>query len=33
MLATALLFSLLARFYRGDTYLQESLAEALPGRD
>jgi POT family proton-dependent oligopeptide transporter len=33
MLATAVMFSLLARFYRGDTYLQESLAEAMPGRD
>ncbi len=33
MLVTAVLFSLLARFYRGDTYLQESLSEALPGRD
>jgi POT family proton-dependent oligopeptide transporter len=33
MLVTAVLFSLLARFYQGDTYLQESLAEAMPGRD
>jgi len=33
MAATAVLFSVLARFYRGDTYLQESLAVALPGRD
>ncbi len=33
MLATAVLFSQLARFYQGDTYLQEPLAEALPGRD
>jgi POT family proton-dependent oligopeptide transporter len=33
MAATAVLFSVLARFYRGDTYLQESLAAALPGRD
>jgi POT family proton-dependent oligopeptide transporter len=33
MLVTAVLFSLLAQFYRGETYLQESVAEALTGRD
>jgi POT family proton-dependent oligopeptide transporter len=33
MLGTALLFSLVARFYRGDTRLKAGLAEALPGRD
>jgi POT family proton-dependent oligopeptide transporter len=33
MLATAVLFTLLAQGYRGETCLQESVAEALPGRD
>jgi POT family proton-dependent oligopeptide transporter len=33
MLGTALVFSLVARFYRGDNFLQAGLAEALPGRD
>jgi POT family proton-dependent oligopeptide transporter len=33
MLVTALLFTLIAWLYRGDTYLQESLPEALAGRD
>jgi POT family proton-dependent oligopeptide transporter len=33
MLATALLFTLVVRFYRGDTCLQVSLSEAAPGRD
>jgi POT family proton-dependent oligopeptide transporter len=33
MLGTALVFTLVARFYRGDSFLQVSLAEALPGRD
>lgn len=33
MFVTAVMFSVLARYYRGDTYLQVSLAEALPGRD
>jgi len=33
MLVTAVLFMLVARFYKGDTYLQEELSEAMPGRD
>jgi POT family proton-dependent oligopeptide transporter len=33
MLITAVLFMLVARFYKGDTYLQEELSEAMPGRD
>jgi POT family proton-dependent oligopeptide transporter len=33
MLVTAVLFSLLAQYYRGETCLQESAAEALTGRD
>jgi POT family proton-dependent oligopeptide transporter len=33
MLVTAIVFVVVARFYRGDTILQEEVAEALPGRD
>ena len=33
MLVTALLFVLVARFYKGDTHLHEELPEAMPGRD
>lgn len=33
MLVTAVLFSLLAQLYRGETYLQESVADAVTGRD
>jgi POT family proton-dependent oligopeptide transporter len=33
MMATAVLFTLLAQRYRGKICLQESVAEALPGRD
>ena len=33
MLATAVMFMLVARFYRGDTYLQEEMPEAFAGRD
>jgi POT family proton-dependent oligopeptide transporter len=32
MLVTAALFMLVARYYKGDTYLHEELAEAMPGR-
>jgi POT family proton-dependent oligopeptide transporter len=32
MLVTSALFMLVARFYKGDTYLHEELAEAMPGR-
>ncbi|MDJ0806814.1 MAG: POT family MFS transporter [Gammaproteobacteria bacterium] len=33
MLFTAVLFTLVARFYRGQTYIHEELPEAMPGRD
>jgi POT family proton-dependent oligopeptide transporter len=33
MLVTACLFVLVARFYKGDIYLQEEMPEAVPGRD
>ncbi len=33
MLVTACLFTLVARFYRGDVYLHEEVAEAMPLRD
>ena len=33
MLATAVSFVLVARFYKGDTYLHEEQFEAMPGRD
>lgn len=33
MLLTALLFTIAARFYRGETYIHEEQPEALVGRD
>ncbi len=33
MLITALLFTVVTRYYRGETYIQEELPEALSGRD
>jgi POT family proton-dependent oligopeptide transporter len=33
MLVTAVLFTLIARFYRGETYIHEEIPEAIPGRD
>ena len=33
MLCTALLFTLVVRFYKGQTYIHEEIPEALPGRD
>ena len=33
MLVTAVLFTLVARFYKGQTYIHEEVPEALPGRD
>ena len=33
MLFTALLFTQVARFYKGKTYIHEELPEAMPGRD
>ncbi len=33
MLVTAVVFTQVARFYRGNTYLHEEVPEAIPGRD
>ncbi len=33
MFFTALLFTIVVRFYKGQTYIHEELPEALPGRD
>jgi POT family proton-dependent oligopeptide transporter len=33
MLVTAILFTQVARFYKGNTYLHEEIPEAKPGRD
>jgi POT family proton-dependent oligopeptide transporter len=33
MLVTAILFTQVARFYKGNTYLHEEVPEAMPGRD
>ena len=33
MLATALLFTLVVRFYKGRTYIHEEVAESLAGRE
>ena len=33
MLVTALMFTLVVRFYKGKTYIQEDMPESLPGRD